>query len=25
MPVEGGFFGNGVTASLEYRVQIATM
>jgi transglutaminase-like putative cysteine protease len=24
MPVEGGFFGNGVTATLEYRVQIAT-
>jgi transglutaminase-like putative cysteine protease len=24
MPVEGGFFGNGATAALEYRVQIAT-
>jgi len=24
MPVEGGYFGNGVTAALEYRVQIAT-
>jgi transglutaminase-like putative cysteine protease len=24
MPVEGGFYGNGVTATLEYRVQIAT-
>ncbi len=24
MPVEGGFFGTGVTATLDYRVQIAT-
>ena len=24
MPVEGGFYGNGVTATLDYRVQIAT-
>ena len=24
MPVEGGFFGNGVTATLDYRVRIAT-
>ncbi len=24
MPVEGGFYGNGVTATLDYGVQIAT-
>ena len=24
MPVEGGFYGDGVTATLDYRVQIAT-
>jgi len=24
MPVEGGFYANGVTATLEYHVQIAT-
>jgi hypothetical protein len=24
MPVKGGFYGNGVTAPLDYRVEIAT-
>ena len=24
MPIEGGFYGNGVTATLDYRVRIAT-
>jgi hypothetical protein len=24
MPVEGGFYGNGVTSTLDYRVEIAT-
>jgi transglutaminase-like putative cysteine protease len=24
MPVDGGFYGDGVTSTLEYRVQIGT-